>query len=139
MRSDRACRCKAMELANESAEKQAAQLFVAEETASAVADVKEPCLVAEARVQQQPDDRQETHATKSMSTPPAAGSQADLRTADGSDSLSAGGTPGSAEARTGSRHWELDLAWAALEERRAVLEELLKNGPEVSSARDGLG
>lgn len=45
------------------------------------------------------------------------------------------GTPGALTAGTRGSDWELDLAWAALEERRAVLEELLRSGPMTSPTK----
>lgn len=36
-----------------------------------------------------------------------------------------------AEVGTHGTEWELDLAWAALAERRAALEDLLESGPEM--------
>lgn len=43
-----------------------------------------------------------------------------------------GDTSGTRVAGTRGSDWELGLAWAALEERRAVLEELLESGPTIS-------
>jgi hypothetical protein len=40
-------------------------------------------------------------------------------------------TAGAVEVDTRGTKWELDLAWAALAERRAALEELLESGPEM--------
>ena len=126
-----------------------------EETVIVTSDVKEQRLVAQIRALKQLTEQQETQILELARTAASTGLETIL-VGSGLDS-----TPGMRSApqttelrthvsaapalplshgttdtvKTRQTDWELDLAWAALDERRAVLEELLESGPKKSPVK----
>ena len=109
-------RCKAAELAKARAEKQVAQLAMAQKPSAITSDVKQarPRAVDE---YESPASGQDFELDKEQAADPASPL---------SDNIAGATTVG-----PHATVWELKLAWAALAERRAALEELLESGPQM--------